>query len=609
MIIVAASTALHRLAPPSYLAAHTFFVKQGTAARRRGAARAARARRLQPRHAGGVARRVQHPRRPDRPVPDGLRAALPARPLRRRHRDHQHLRRRHAAHALPGARDPHAAGARVPAGRGRPHPLPRPLPRGVRGRPVEVAALQGRQQRHRAGRHRVLPAAVLRRHRHFVDYLPPDAVIALHGDVGGAARPLLAGHRVALPAAARRQGAPAAAAVRAVRPADAFFGAIKAFARSSCRAAAAGRRRDRRADAPLPAGAGRPARRRPARRAQALVEAPTGACWSSPRPPDAARRCSSTSPNTASSPPRWTLGGLPAATRRDAAAPLHAGFLWPAAKLAFVTEAELYASIVRRARRDAARRSNVDAMVRDLSEVRIGDPVVHEQHGIGRYLGLVSSTSATAPPSSCSSSTPTTPSSTCRCRACTSSRATPARARRRAAARARQRPVGEGEGARRSRRTTPRRSSSTCTRSAPRARATRSASTPHDYEALRRGLRLRGDARPAGRDRGGDRRPQVGQADGPAGLRRRGLRQDRGRAARGVRGGGRRQAGRGAGADDAARRAALPGLLRPLRRLAGEARRAVALPLGEGSQGRARGPRRRHASTSSSARTSCSSRT
>ncbi|HET9047051.1 MAG TPA: CarD family transcriptional regulator, partial [Casimicrobiaceae bacterium] len=69
--------------------------------------------------------------------------------------------------------------------------------------------------------------------------------------------------------------------------------------------------------------------------------------------------------------------------------PLSAGFVWPAAKLAFVTEAELYANVVRRARRDAARRSNVDAMVRDLSEVRIGDPVVHEQHGIGRYLGLV----------------------------------------------------------------------------------------------------------------------------------------------------------------------------------------------------------------------------
>jgi len=71
-----------------------------------------------------------------------------------------------------------------------------------------------------------------------------------------------------------------------------------------------------------------------------------------------------------------------------AAAPLHEGFAWPAAGLAFVTEAELYANVVRRDRRDAARRSNVDAMVRDLSEVRIGDPVVHEQHGIGRYAGL-----------------------------------------------------------------------------------------------------------------------------------------------------------------------------------------------------------------------------
>ncbi len=71
------------------------------------------------------------------------------------------------------------------------------------------------------------------------------------------------------------------------------------------------------------------------------------------------------------------------------AAPLAAGFAWPEGGLAFVTEAELYAGVVRRSARAAARRSNVDAMVRDLSEVRIGDPVVHEAHGIGRYLGLV----------------------------------------------------------------------------------------------------------------------------------------------------------------------------------------------------------------------------
>ncbi len=71
------------------------------------------------------------------------------------------------------------------------------------------------------------------------------------------------------------------------------------------------------------------------------------------------------------------------------AAPLATGFVWPDGKLAFVTEAELYAGVVRRSAREAARRSNIDAMVRDLSEVRIGDPVVHEAHGIGRYLGLV----------------------------------------------------------------------------------------------------------------------------------------------------------------------------------------------------------------------------
>ena len=47
-------------------------------------------------------------------------------------------------------------------------------------------------------------------------------------------------------------------------------------------------------------------------------------------------------------------------------APLHSGFVWPEAKLAFITEAELYAGVVRH-RRDGARRSSVEGMVRDLS--------------------------------------------------------------------------------------------------------------------------------------------------------------------------------------------------------------------------------------------------
>ena len=72
-----------------------------------------------------------------------------------------------------------------------------------------------------------------------------------------------------------------------------------------------------------------------------------------------------------------------------AVGPVHAGFAWPDAGIAVVTEAELYADVVRATVKRDVRRSNVEAMLRDLSEVRIGDPVVHEEHGIGRYLGLV----------------------------------------------------------------------------------------------------------------------------------------------------------------------------------------------------------------------------
>ena len=39
------------------------------------------------------------------------------------------------------------------------------------------------------------------------------------------------------------------------------------------------------------------------------------------------------------------------ATRALVVAPLAAGFAWPEAKLAFVTEAELYAGVVRRGKR------------------------------------------------------------------------------------------------------------------------------------------------------------------------------------------------------------------------------------------------------------------
>ncbi|OGA51302.1 MAG: transcription-repair coupling factor [Betaproteobacteria bacterium RIFCSPLOWO2_12_FULL_62_58] len=70
------------------------------------------------------------------------------------------------------------------------------------------------------------------------------------------------------------------------------------------------------------------------------------------------------------------------------AGPLHAGFSFPAGGFAVITENELYAAQARPRREREGRRATAEGMLRDLSEVKVGDPVVHEQHGIGRYRGL-----------------------------------------------------------------------------------------------------------------------------------------------------------------------------------------------------------------------------
>lgn len=70
--------------------------------------------------------------------------------------------------------------------------------------------------------------------------------------------------------------------------------------------------------------------------------------------------------------------------------PLASGFLLPEENIAVITEAELYPGQVRQTRRrDGRAKVSAEGMVRDLAEVKPGDPVVHSQHGIARYLGLV----------------------------------------------------------------------------------------------------------------------------------------------------------------------------------------------------------------------------
>ena len=74
-------------------------------------------------------------------------------------------------------------------------------------------------------------------------------------------------------------------------------------------------------------------------------------------------------------------------------APLHAGFELAAdgANIVFITETELYSGSGRRVgKKKQEAVTQVESMVRDLSELKIGDPVVHVNHGIGRYMGLIS---------------------------------------------------------------------------------------------------------------------------------------------------------------------------------------------------------------------------
>ncbi len=69
---------------------------------------------------------------------------------------------------------------------------------------------------------------------------------------------------------------------------------------------------------------------------------------------------------------------------------LHTGFSWVECGIDFVTETELFAAgPTTRRRKKQEQVSDVEALIKDLSELNIGDPVVHSAHGIGRYRGLI----------------------------------------------------------------------------------------------------------------------------------------------------------------------------------------------------------------------------
>lgn len=79
------------------------------------------------------------------------------------------------------------------------------------------------------------------------------------------------------------------------------------------------------------------------------------------------------------------------ATLGFAVGDIAAGFILPEKNIAVISENDLYPTYARTThrKRRAAFAMSPDMALRDLAEIKIGDPVVHESHGIGRYQGLV----------------------------------------------------------------------------------------------------------------------------------------------------------------------------------------------------------------------------
>ena len=69
--------------------------------------------------------------------------------------------------------------------------------------------------------------------------------------------------------------------------------------------------------------------------------------------------------------------------------PLESSVQLPQLGLALICEAELFGiKVSQRRRRDRAKAQSSEAIVRSLAELSHGQPVVHYDHGVGRYLGL-----------------------------------------------------------------------------------------------------------------------------------------------------------------------------------------------------------------------------
>ncbi|MRH01468.1 transcription-repair coupling factor [Xanthomonas sontii] len=81
--------------------------------------------------------------------------------------------------------------------------------------------------------------------------------------------------------------------------------------------------------------------------------------------------------------------GLSAARFAIAVAPLDDGFALEEPRIAVLTERQLFPERASQPRRSRRVGREPEAIIRDLGELSEGAPIVHEDHGVGRYRGLI----------------------------------------------------------------------------------------------------------------------------------------------------------------------------------------------------------------------------
>ena len=241
------------------------------------------------------------------------------------------------------------------------------------GDPSRIGDLQGRLQRHRPRRHRVLPAAVLRRNGDAVR-LPAARTrcSCLHGDVAGGHRRLLARPQRPLQHAQGDRARPLLPPARTVPRRGAFF--VRCKPSPAVNLSGSDRWRDR-ATLPLRRCGRRPQGRRPAgARCSAFCAGFDGRVLLLAESAGRRETWRTTSREYGLKPAACAdFAGLLAGTAPLALASRRSppASCWPQGRLAFITETELYAATARTPRQAPKRAAaSLEGWLRDLSELQ-----------------------------------------------------------------------------------------------------------------------------------------------------------------------------------------------------------------------------------------------